>query len=102
MRDFTKSLISWTWAMSVFGALQGARILIPKAKLSAETMGAFDTVTDAATELLTAPAKMVWKAGVAAQDMVFDVIAKRAPDGSRGEEDLPGEPMPIDSLLSRY
>ena len=88
--------------MSVFGALQSARILMPNAKVSSETQGAFDAVNEAATELLTAPAKMVWKTGIAAQDMMFSVFGKRASDESREDEIIPGEPMPIDSLSSRH
>jgi len=116
MRDLAKSMISWAWAMSVFSALQSARLIAPKAVPNgAAAAGAFNTVTDAATDLLSAPAKTAWKVGVAAQDVLFQAIAKTTPgtapvsephkeDAGAAEEAgaarSGGEPMPIESLGS--
>jgi hypothetical protein len=102
MRDLAKSVISWGWSMSVFTALQGARFLTPIGGGDGRTaVGALRTVTDAATPLLTAPAKMAWQAGVAAQDAVLKVIARTAPPASDAEPTAtPGEPVPIGSLAA--
>jgi hypothetical protein len=105
LRDLAKSMISWAWAMSVFGALQSARLIAPKAMPDVESAtGAFNSVSDAATDLLSAPAKTAWKVGVAAQDAVFGAIAKTGPagvtEGGSEEAHTAGgsEPMPIESL----
>jgi hypothetical protein len=106
MRDLAKSMISWAWAMSVFGALQSARLLAPQAVKDGDPAGAFNTVSDAATDLFSTTAKTAWKVGVAAQDAVFDAIARTAPAASasetaKAEEPLAtrgSEPLPIESL----
>jgi hypothetical protein len=115
MRDLAKSMISWAWAVSVFSALQSARLIAPKAVPNGEAAAvAFNTVTDAASDLLSAPAKTAWKVGVAAQDVLFQAIAKTTPgtasaNEAHTEEDAAeeasavrsgGEPMPIESLGS--
>jgi hypothetical protein len=107
MRDLAKSMISWGWSMSVFTALQSARLVTPIGGGDGHTaVGALKTVTDAATPLLTAPAKMAWQAGVAAQNVVFKAIANAAPGSpathaAASDAEVaatPGEPVPIGSL----
>src|ERR1039458_4996576 len=111
MRDLAKSMISWAWAMSVFTALQGARLLSPKGGAVDQTAtGAFNTVTNTATDLLSSPAKAAWSVGVAAQQVVFQAIAKTTPgmtpaasNGHVAYESTTAtasEPMPIESLSS--
>jgi hypothetical protein len=92
--------------MSVFTALQGVRILTPSASgYDDSAVGAFNKVTDAATPLLTGPAKMAWQAGVAAQNAVFSVIGKTAPATAaapaEAESGPAGEPVPIGTLTTK-
>jgi hypothetical protein len=106
MRDLAKSMISWGWSMSVFTALQGVRLLTPNGSgFDDSPAGALNKVTDAATPLLTGPAKMAWQAGVAAQNAVFHVIAKPAPAPAaaslNAEPAAAGEPVPIGTLTTK-
>jgi hypothetical protein len=58
MREFTKSLFSFSWVMSLFGVQQSLNLVNPS-----QATRAFKTITDTAVEQLNAPMKATFKAG---------------------------------------
>ena len=108
MRDLAKSAVSWAWAVSVFSGLQVARLIaVSHQGTEKVATGAFDTVSEAAGNLLTAPLESAWKMGLDAQNMVFGALGKVVPatiqssaPGTAPASDPAGagEPMPIGSL----
>jgi hypothetical protein len=62
MRDLTKSMMSFTWAMSVFGMRQMANLVSPKTATEA-----FDAVTRSTEEQLGPATRSMFRAGDALQ-----------------------------------
>lgn len=69
MRDFTKSMFSFSWAMSLFGIQQTVNLLMP-----AKAAKAFDNVTDATTEQFDDVLKAAFRAGDNAQRGMLDLM----------------------------
>lgn len=65
MRELTKSMMSYSWAMSLFGAQQIVNLLTPAGEgdTNGTTVQAFANVTDATTNLLDGSLKEAFKIG---------------------------------------
>lgn len=93
MREFAKSLFSFSWAMSLFGARQLAKLAMPpdqKGQLHPATE-AFNAVTQATTNQLGDTMEATFKAGDSMQrgmvDMMFNVLPLRAPGTNPSSSD---------------
>jgi hypothetical protein len=81
IRDLTKSLLSFSWAMSLFGVNQLTNTLIPQtpSQPTHRAATAFNTVTQATEEQLGSTLKGVFKAGDQLQkgmvDLMFGVLS---------------------------
>ena len=74
MRDLTKSMVSFSWAMWLFGAQQMAKILSPS-----KAAGSFNTVTEATKKEFSGAAEATFQAGENLQrglvDMTFRMLS---------------------------
>ncbi len=68
MRELTKSILSFSWAMSLFGVRQAANILTPD-----KAAASFNNVTEAAREELGESTEATFKAGDNLQRSVVDL-----------------------------
>src|ERR1700716_3430626 len=68
MREFTKSIFSFSWAMSLFGVQQTTNLLSP-----AKAARAFDSVTEATTGQFTDALKTTFSAGDKLQRSALDL-----------------------------
>jgi len=68
MRELTKSLFSFSWAMSLFGIQQTANLMSPE-----KVAKAFDSVSEAACEQFTDAVKTTFKAGDKLQRSALDL-----------------------------
>jgi len=68
MRDFTKSIFSFSWAMSLFGVQQATNLLSP-----AKAAKAFDSVAEATTGQFTDALKTTFDAGDKMQRSAVDL-----------------------------
>ena len=77
MRDFTKSILSFSWALSLFGVQQAANALSPS-----KAAGSFDKVTDATKQELCGVTEATFRAGDSLQrglvDMTFNAFSPQA------------------------
>ena len=87
MRELTKSMASYTWAMSVFGMQQFFNLMTPGNDICGKTVQAFDNVTDATTETFGGAMKQAFQAGDSLQhgliDIMFGGLAEGGLDPSR-------------------
>jgi hypothetical protein len=76
IRDLTKSMLSFSWAMSLFGVEQLAHILIPQSpsQPTHRATTAFNAVTQATEEQLGGVLKGAFKAGDQLQRGMVDVM----------------------------
>ena len=75
MRELTKSVMSYTWAMSVFGVQQMVSLFIPRQGRSmADSVDAINNVTGAATEQLGETMQSTFRAGDQLQRGVVDLM----------------------------
>lgn len=75
MRDFAKSMMSYTWAMSVFGMQQLAHLLLPgEGRSMCEATDSFGRLTSATTEQLGGGLKATFRAGDQLQRGVMDLM----------------------------
>src|SRR5262249_48878329 len=76
IRDLTKSMLSFSWAMSLFGIEQLTNTLIPQSpsQPNHRTTTAFNAVTHAAEEQLSGMLKGVFKAGDQLQRGMVDLM----------------------------
>src|SRR5215831_11098598 len=76
MRDLTKSMISFSWALSVFGAQQAANILSPS-----KAARAFNNVTEATRKEFGGVTEATFRAGESLQrglvDLTFSMFSPR-------------------------
>lgn len=83
LREFTKSAISFTWAMSLFGAQQAARLFA-----QGSARHSFEGVVDATTSELSEPFRSVYRAGDRLQkemvDMAFSLFSARTRESDIG------------------
>ena len=77
MRELTKSILSFSWAMSLFGVRQAANVLTPD-----KAAASFNNVTEAAREELGESTEATFKAGDNLQrslvDLTFGVFSLQA------------------------
>jgi len=109
VRELTKSVLSFTWSMSVFGLSQAANLLAPRRATSA-----FDDVTRRAEEQLGSFTRSIFNTGDRLQrglvDLTFSSLGLdlfgggcSSCSGSRGARQTSGQssgwgPMPPPSL----
>ena len=75
MRELTKSLMSYTWAMSVFGVQQVVNLLTPgNGDLWGKAAHAFENVTDATTKTFGGAMTETFKAGDLLQHGMIDIM----------------------------
>jgi hypothetical protein len=76
IRDLTKSTLSFSWAMSLFGVEQLTNMLIPQrpSQPNHRVTTAFNTVTQATEEQLSGVLKGVFKAGDQLQRGMVDLM----------------------------
>ena len=86
MREFTKSMLGYSWAVSLFGIKQLANIIMPPAtgRPTNRTGSDFDSATRATTDYLDGTFKEVYKTGDQLQrslvDTLSDVVSSDAPN----------------------
>ena len=73
MREFTKSIFSFSWAMSLFGIQQTANLLSP-----AKAAKAFDSVTEVTEEQFSDVLKTSFNAGQQTVDMTLGLFTGEA------------------------
>jgi hypothetical protein len=88
MRDFTKSMMSYSWAMSLFGVQQMLKLMTPSDKQRTHTaVNAFDNVTQAAEEEFSGVVKTAFTVGDNIQrglvDLTFGILTLGGLDPSR-------------------
>src|SRR5215216_2480572 len=79
MREFTKSMMSYSWAMSLFGVQQMLNVLTPQGRQQTHpATSAFDNVTQAVEEDLNGVIKATFRAGDNIQrglvDLTFNAL----------------------------
>ncbi|MCA1593858.1 MAG: hypothetical protein LC754_14655 [Acidobacteria bacterium] len=82
MRDLTKSMMSYTWAMSLFGVQQMLNIMKPQRGQQHPATDAFNNVTQATEEEFDGVAKAAFRAGDNLQrglvDLTFGIFSPGA------------------------
>jgi hypothetical protein len=75
MREFTKSMMSYTWAMSLFGVQQMVNVLTPRGRRQQHpATEAFNGVADVAREQMGDVLKSAYRAGDNVQRGMVDVM----------------------------
>jgi hypothetical protein len=75
MRDFTKSMLNYSWAMSVFGARQLVGLLGATGSGGAKNVtDSFQRVTNVALETLDDSTRAVYRAGESLQNAAVDIM----------------------------
>ena len=74
MRELTKSMMSYTWSMSVFGMQQFINLMTPSNDACGKATQAFDNVTDATTETFGGAMKQAFQAGDSLQHGLIDIM----------------------------
>ena len=75
MRDLARSMIRFSWAMSVLGARQAANLVTPRQGWERSTE-AFDAVRHAAVEEMGETLKSFYRAGDRLQDGMVDTVSR--------------------------
>src|ERR1043165_7632227 len=83
MRDFIKSTLRFSWAMSLFGVQQLENMIEDSGRQGDKTTTAFDSVTRATEEQLGDAVKDAFKAGNRLQSGVVDAVFGAPPKGQR-------------------
>jgi haloalkane dehalogenase len=83
MRDFSKAMMRFSWAMSLFGVRQTLDILNPRSRSQnpTGTAGAFDDVTDAMIQQFGDSLRQTFDVGDRLQQEMIDVIFGVLPTG---------------------
>lgn len=76
MRELAKSMMSYTWAMSMFGVQQAINLVAPVrgAGQSTKTSQAFDNVTEATTRTFDTNLMQAFETGVSLQSGLIDMM----------------------------
>jgi hypothetical protein len=76
MRELAKSMMSYTWAMSMFGVQQAINLVTPVQGTgqSAKTSQAFDNVTEATAQTFDPTMVQAFKTGVSLQIGMIDMM----------------------------
>ncbi len=88
MRDLARSMIRFSWAMSVLGARQAANLVTPREGWARSTES-FDAVSHAAANHMGETMKGFYKAGDRLQSGMVDTLSRVA----RGNWAEPGKTM---------
>jgi hypothetical protein len=84
MRDITKSMLSYTWAVSMFGVQQAANMFRGGRQQGSRATDAFDDITGAVTEQFDDTFKAAFRAGDSVQrglvDLMFGGMGTLNPD----------------------
>ncbi len=83
MRDFIKSTLRFSWAMSLFGAQQLENMVEDSSRQNKKTATAFDSITQITEEQLGGVIKNVFKAGDQLQSGMVDAMFGGPPTGSQ-------------------
>ena len=111
MRDFTKSLFSFSWAMSLFGVKQLLNVTTPQdqRQRSHPATEAFNTVTQATTKQLGDTMEATFKTADNMQrgmvDMMFNVLSRGAADTGQVTSATTQQPPisdPREEVIVRY
>jgi hypothetical protein len=97
MRDLTKSLASYTWAMSVFGIQQMANLFIPRDGAADRLVGSLDRVSAVAQDQLSPAMRSAFRAGDELQRLMIDLMFGGLVSGNGGTgrpRDQPPPPRP--------
>jgi len=100
MRDLTKNLFSFSWALSLFGARQLADLINPQETLKGapEAAKAFDSVTGAVVDQLDKNLRQAFDVGDKLQgeivDLVFGLFGVRSPAAGTAAGGARDEPRP--------
>src|SRR5690349_4167549 len=89
MRDFSKAMLRFTWAMSLFGVRQTLDVLNPRSRSqdSTGTAGAFDDVTDTMIRQFGDSLRQTFEVGNRLQQEIIDVFFGVLPDGNYRESE---------------
>ncbi len=76
MSDGIRSMIRFSWAMSLFGARQAAELMtaLATARSPRRATEAFDAVAEAAAEGLDGGLRDAWRAGERLQESLLDTV----------------------------
>jgi hypothetical protein len=88
MRDFIKSTLRFSWAMSLFGVQQLENMVEDSSQQNNKTATAFDSITHATEEQLGGAIKDAFKAGDQLQSGMVDMMFGASPRG-RGQSQPP-------------
>jgi hypothetical protein len=94
MRDFIKSTLRFSWAMSLFGVQQLENMVKDSSEQDNNTTTAFDSVIQATEEQLGGVIKQAFKAGERLQSEMVDTVFRSLPTGQ-------AQPRPPDSPTPR-
>jgi hypothetical protein len=74
MRDLTKSMMSYGWAMSVFGVQQMLNLMVPSTNSWSKSTKAFNDVSRTTADTLDSTLKATFRAGDNFQSGLVDMI----------------------------
>jgi hypothetical protein len=74
MRELTKSMMSYTWSISVFGVQQFVNLMTPSSDVCGKATQAFDNVTDATTDTFGSAMRQAFQAGDSLQRRLIDIM----------------------------
>lgn len=102
MRDLTKAMLRFSWAMSLFGVKQMTSMMMPSGNNPplSEVTESFNAVTEATEEQLGQMFKDVFKAGDTLQNSVTDLSMKRASMESFDTNQILRWPMDMTQMLN--
>ena len=98
MRDFIKSSLRFSWAMSLFGVQQFENVIGDVTRQDSKTATAFDSITKATEEQLGSPVRSAFMTGDQLQSGMVDMICGVFPtDQSQPQSANPGSTSPLAS-----
>jgi hypothetical protein len=74
MREVAKSMLGFSWAVSLFGAQQIAKLLTPASQMPEVTAAQFDEATRAVQELMNETVAQQFRAGDEWQRRMVDTL----------------------------
>ena len=89
MRDFIKSTLRFSWAMTLFGVQQLENTVEDSTHQDGKTITAFDSVTEATEEQLSGVVKNAFKAGEQLQSGVVDAMFGAIPSRPQATSSTP-------------
>ncbi|HSE19886.1 MAG TPA: hypothetical protein VLB46_22685 [Pyrinomonadaceae bacterium] len=107
MRDFFKSALRFSWAMSLFGVQQLENLIADSSQGQDKTVTAFETIAQATEEQLTGVVKDTFKAGDRLQSGIVDSMFATVPGQSAPAASTPApatsqaRPNPVAGPITR-